>query len=145
MTSDGKSKDFRKTFDDEAKINTGIFNFGAIDCDAEAALCTKEDIKQFPALKLYPPVPIPAPQPDFELDVKKLIRLATNYADSKVVEINDDNHTKILADNVAVPKVLLFTDKANTPLLYKSLSLAFDVLTSMTPEKDDPGHRPKGK
>jgi hypothetical protein len=61
VTADGKSKEFRKTFDDEAKINNGIFNFGAIDCDTEAALCTKEDIKQFPALKLYPPVPIPSP------------------------------------------------------------------------------------
>lgn len=126
-SSDGKSPRFKNTFNEEANKSQGIFQFFGIDCEADHALCAKEDIKQFPALKIYPPVPIPSPEPDFELDLKKAVRIASNYVQSKVVEVNDDNFQQKLGENPAVPKVLLFTDKPGVPILYKALSLAFDV------------------
>jgi hypothetical protein len=141
---DGKSKAFRETFNDEAKKNTGIFFFVGIDCDSDRALCNQEDIKIFPSVKTYPPVPIPVPQPETELDMKTILRKATPFIQSRVQEVNDDNHVQKIGENPAVPKVLLFTDKPGVPILYKSLSLAFDkklMLGIVRPESQDVFHK----
>ena len=37
----------------------GVFRIGAVDCQEYPALCEKEGVTQFPAIKIYPPVPIP--------------------------------------------------------------------------------------
>lgn len=126
-SSDGKSLKFRNTFNEEANKAQGIFQFCAIDCEADFALCAKEDVKQVPALKIYPPVPIPSPEPDFELDIKRAIRISSGYVQSKVQEVTDDNYQQKMGENPAVPKVLLFTDKPGVPILFKALSLSFDV------------------
>lgn len=124
---DGRSRSFRDVFDEEAKKNKGILTFVAIDCQDNNPICQREDVRQFPAIKVYPPVPIPVLPADLELDMKKIVRQASGYVQSKVQEINDDNYQQKLGENPAVPKVLLFTDKPTTPILYKALSLAFDV------------------
>jgi hypothetical protein len=46
---------------------------------------------------------------------------------SKVQEVTDDNYQQKMGENPAVPKVLLFTDKPGVPILFKALSLSFDV------------------
>ena len=125
-SSDGKSLAFRESFNEEAKKNQGIFFFVGIDCDSERTLCNQEEVRTFPVIKTYPPVPIPVPQPDTELDIKSVVRKATGYVQSKVQEVNDDNYLQKVGENPAVPKVLLFTDKPGMPILFKALSLAFD-------------------
>jgi thiol-disulfide isomerase/thioredoxin len=139
---DGRSRSFRDVFDDEAKKNKGIFMFVGVDCQENIAICQREDARDFPSIKIYPPVPIPVLPADVELDMKKIVRTASGYVQSKVIEINDDNYPQKMGENPAVPKVLLFTDKPNTPILYKALSLAFDVVTSY-PEKVDGWYRPQ--
>jgi thiol-disulfide isomerase/thioredoxin len=124
---DGRSRSFRDVFDEEAKKNKGIFNFVGIDCQDNQVICNKEDVRQFPAIKVYPPVPIPVLPADVELDMKKITRQSAGYVQSKVQEITDDNYVQKMGENPAVPKVLLFTDKPGTPILFKALSLAFDV------------------
>lgn len=129
-SGDGRSLMFRDQFNSEAIKNKGIFQFVGIDCDSDSSLCNKEDVRSFPALKVYPPIPIPAQEPDYDLNVKKILGQATGFVQSKVVEITDDNFQQKLGENPAVPKVLLFTDKPTTPILFKALSLAFDVTLS---------------
>lgn len=126
-SNDGRSNMFRDEFNAEAIKNKGIFHFVGIDCETDTSLCSKEDVRQFPAIRVYPPVPIPAQEPDYDLNLKKVLGHATGFVQSKVVEITDDNFQQKLGENPAVPKVLLFTDKTATPILYKALSLAFDV------------------
>lgn len=125
---DGRSRSFRDVFDDEAKKSKGIFNFVGIDCQENMAICNREDVRDFPAIKVYPPVPIPVLPADTELDMKKIVRQASGFVQSKVIEITDDNVQQKMGENPAVPKVLLFTDKPGTPILYKALSLAFHVV-----------------
>ena len=139
--SDGKSKTFRDSFNEEAKKNKGIFQFVGIDCDADSQLCTKEDITKFPALKVYPPIPIPAQAADHELDIKQALKISANFLTSKVQEITDDNYQQKVGENPAVPKVLLFTNKPGTPILYKAISLAFDVEQWFTIEKTHDWYR----
>lgn len=123
---DGKSKTFRDTFNEEAQKNAGIFHFVGIDCSNDQQLCSKEEINVFPSIRVYPPVPIPLPPADTDLNLNKLLRVASGYVQSKVQEVTDDNHIQKIGENPAVPKVLLFTDKPGVPLLFKALSLVFD-------------------
>ena len=59
--------------------------------------------------------------------MEKLKKLAGRFITSRVVEITQNNLETFLEDNPGKPKVLLFTDKKGTPLVYKALSAHFDV------------------
>jgi len=45
---------------------------------------------------------------------------------SRVVEVNQNNYDTFINDNPGKPKVLLFSDKKGTPLIFKALSSHFD-------------------
>ena len=44
-----------------------------------------------------------------------------------MIEVTSANIDTFLKEAPSVPKVLLFTDKAGTPTIYKGLSLQFEV------------------
>jgi hypothetical protein len=44
-----------------------------------------------------------------------------------VIEVNATNINKFIQDTPSVPKCLLFTDKPGFPLIYRALSVSFDV------------------
>lgn len=143
-STDGKSHNYREEFNEEAKKSKGIFTFIGIDCDSDFSLCNQEDVREFPAVRVYPPVPIPIQDPDTTLDTKKALRVAAGFVQSRIIEITDDNFQQKLGENPAVPKVLLFTDKPTTPILFKALSLAFDkklMLGIVRKENQDVFHK----
>ena len=37
----------------------GIFKFAAVNCDENPDICTKEGVKKFPTVRIYPPLPVP--------------------------------------------------------------------------------------
>ena len=45
---------------------------------------------------------------------------------SRVVDVNQNNYETFINDNPGKPKVLLFSDKKGTPLIFKALSAHFD-------------------
>ena len=53
--------------------------------------------------------------------------MAGKFITSRVIEITSTNHDTFLSDNPGKPKILLFSDKKGTPLVYKALSNHFDV------------------
>ena len=53
--------------------------------------------------------------------------VAAKYVQSNVLDIDFTNINKFTQDNPSVPKVLLFTDKKGVPLIYKALSMTFEV------------------
>lgn len=57
--ADGKSLAFAPDFDKWTDEYRGVFRICAVDCDTYAELCRKEDITEFPTIKLYAPIPIP--------------------------------------------------------------------------------------
>lgn len=53
--------------------------------------------------------------------------MAFKHIGNRAIEITSQNHDVFKSDNVGKPKVLLFTDKAKTPIVFRALSTYFDV------------------
>lgn len=52
--------------------------------------------------------------------------MAARFVGSRVVEVTQNNYDTFINDNPGKPKVILFTDKKGTPLIFKALSSHFD-------------------
>ena len=106
-----------------AKAMNGVVNFGAVDCDADAnkGLCGQYQIKGFPTIKVFED----GKQSDYngQRQAKDLQDYAANLVPSAAKRLSAKVMPEFLKGKQ--PKVLLFTDKSSTPLLYKSLSTQF--------------------
>lgn len=105
-----------------------MLRVGAIDCNDQKDLCKKEGVEgDLPRYRVYPPLPIPTQ--DFEgtvLDTDKLKKIAYRYIGNRVIEISQSNVDSFKNDNPGKPKMLLFTEKKGTPIVYRALSTYFD-------------------
>jgi len=100
-----------------------------VDCDDQPKICTKEKVTKFPTMKVYPP--FPAPPFDIEVNEKtegKTLRAkAGRYISDRSIEITHNNHKAFVNEDIATPKVILFTNsKKGTPFIYKALSSQFE-------------------
>lgn len=128
--------EFAKSFNTFTNDYQGVFKIGACNCDEEIQICSKETSGKTPIIKIYPPMPIPAFDYEGPLDVQKILLQANKYLQSNVVEINDQNINTFISENPSVPKAFLFTDKAKgIPIIYKGLSISFEVLFLIKLEK----------
>lgn len=105
-----------------------MFRILALDCNEFESLCSKENVRdKFPLFRVYPSYP--APTEDYEedtIDFDKIKKMAGKWIGSRVVEVNSNNFETFMSDNPGKPRVLLFTDKKGTPLIFKALSTHFD-------------------
>jgi len=134
--SDGESVEFAKKFDEFTNENRGIFRLMFCDCDENAKLCEKENIQKFPTVRVYPPIPIPSI--DYEvfienyvkgaLNTEDLLKFSAKYLHNNVVEITPDNINTFVTENPSVPKALLFSEKKGFPMIFKGLSVEFEVM-----------------
>lgn len=99
---------------------------GACDCDEDASVCEKEKITTFPTVRIYPPLPIPTIDVEGELTGKSVFNSAAKFLHSNVIEITNTNINTFINESPSVPKVLLFTDKKGTPIIFKGLSVSFE-------------------
>ena len=53
------------------------------------------------------------------------------FLGNKVVELNNNNFDSFMSDKPNLPKCILFMDKPGNPLVFKALSVTFDVLYSL--------------
>ena len=53
--------------------------------------------------------------------------MAASYIQSNVIEIKEGNIDTFIKESISIPKIFLFTEKKGIPLIYKSLSLSFEV------------------
>lgn len=107
-----------------------MFRIGAVDCGEFASICSKEGVTEFPTYRVYPPFPVPhadLPAVEEPLDEAKLKKMAFKHIGNRVIDITTSNHDVFKQDNPGKPKVLLFTDKAKTPIVFRALSTYFDV------------------
>eukprot|EP01015_Nassula_variabilis_P007141 TRINITY_DN1542_c0_g1_i6.p1 TRINITY_DN1542_c0_g1~~TRINITY_DN1542_c0_g1_i6.p1 ORF type:complete len:314 (-),score=74.97 TRINITY_DN1542_c0_g1_i6:56-997(-) len=86
----------------------------------------KEKVQKFPTVRVYPPLPIPYFDLEGEPTTQELTKSASRYVQSNVIEVNSANHDTFISDKPSVPKVLLFTEKKGTPLLFRALSVSFE-------------------
>ena len=122
--NDGKSYAVSKEFKEKASELKGIIIFGSVNCTREKAFCGREAPKSLPALKVYPPLPLPPVE--FELDVKKALGEATRHIKSYITELSEDNIAGFVSSDPALPKVLLFTDKPGNAMIFRALSNSFN-------------------
>lgn len=121
------SKNVVGQYENFAKENKGMYRVDSIDCNEFEVLCKKENVEKYPTFRIYPAYP--APTQDYQeetIDFDKLKKMANKFITSRVIEITQNNYEAFKNDNPGKPKVLLFTDKKGTPVLYKALSSHFD-------------------
>jgi hypothetical protein len=103
----------------------GIFRIGAMDCSLQPKICEKEKVTNTPSMMIYPPFPAPA----FNVEVNdkfegKILRArAGRFISDRSIEITHNNHKAFVNEDIATPKVILFTNsKKGTPFIFKVLS-----------------------
>lgn len=120
----------------DSKINPvatelkGMVRFGAINCANHKKFCeTNENPDvQTPMLILYPPNPLPPRIIENPHDTKVLTQLAMRTIPGRnVVTLQTQEQSDVFFDDsqLAVPKVLLFSDKEKVPVLFKALANSF--------------------
>lgn len=79
---------------------------------------------------MYPPNPIPAFVVEQDntkvVDTDTLKKSAYKFIGNRVIDITENNIQTFVNDNPGKPKMLLFTDKKTTPIVYRALSTYFD-------------------
>ena len=121
--SDGRSFEIAEVIKEFSKNWQGVYIISGVDCQAQAALCEKEQIREEPTLKIYPPFPIPAFDYEGEHSVAAINKQMAKYIPSRnIVEISSEGIDAYIKDKPSVPKCLLFTDKKGTPTLIKALA-----------------------
>jgi len=124
---DGKSK---KVADEFVKLSEewqGVYVVAAVDCDIYEGLCEKEDVRETPMIKIYPPFPAPISTYEGEITAKEISAFASRYITGNVIELQNDNYKAWLEDKPSVPKVILFTENKGVPTIFKALSVSFQT------------------
>lgn len=105
-----------------------MFRIGAINCQDFKTICDKEDVTEFPAYKVYPPIPVPAfpVVQGAELDTDTLKKNAYRFIGNRVIDINSNNIKTFIEDQPNRPKMLLFTETKSAPMVFRALSTYFD-------------------
>lgn len=123
--NDSKSHHFVEELNSLAKDWQGAFVIGAVNCDTNESLCETQDIRTVPVIKIYPPLPSPIFEYEGDKTAKRLISKLANYLAPKVSEITTESGKAFVEAKAGTPKVLLFTERYDTPTIYKALSNVF--------------------
>jgi thiol-disulfide isomerase/thioredoxin len=124
---DGKSSQLKDIFIELDKEYSGMFKLAGLNCKKYKDLCSKEGVTDFPTYKIYPPLPAPPMKYEGKIETKNILSYLGRFIGNKVLELNNNNFDEFITNKSNIPKVLLFTNKKNVPLLFKRLSLQFDV------------------
>ena len=124
---DGKSQQLKDVFIELDKEYSGMFKLAGLNCKKFKDLCSKEGVTEFPTYKIYPPLPAPPMKYEGKIEPKNIISYLGRFVGNKVQELNNNNFDEFINGRSNIPKVLLFTNKKNIPLIFKRLSLQFDV------------------
>jgi thiol-disulfide isomerase/thioredoxin len=123
---DGKSNQLKEVFIELDKEYSGMFKLAGLNCKKYKDLCSKEGVTDFPAYKVYPPLPAPPMKYEGKIETKNILSYLGRFIGNKVLELNNNNFDEFISSKPNIPKILLFTNKKNVPLLFKRLSLQFD-------------------
>ena len=62
-----------------------------------------------------------------KIETKNIFSYLGRFIGNKAQELNNNNFDDFISSRSNIPKILLFTNKKNIPILFKRLSLQFDV------------------
>ena len=124
---DGKSPQLKDVFIELDKEYSGMFKLAGLNCKKYKDLCSKQGVTDYPTYKIYPPLPAPPMKYEGKIETKYIVSYLGKFVGNKAQELNNNNFDEFINGRPQIPKVLLFTNKKNIPLIYKRLSLQFDV------------------
>ena len=125
--NDGKSPQLKDVFIELDKEYSGMFKLAGLNCKKYKDLCSKQGVTDYPTYKIYPPLPAPPMKYEGKIETKYIISYLRKFVGNKVQELNNNNFDEFIHDKPEIPKILLFTNKKNIPLIFMRLSLEFDV------------------
>ena len=126
------SKADQEAWEKFAADNKGMWRIGAVECTEFAKICSNEGITTFPTYKVIAEMPIP-PITYIEpeggvVQTKAIKKIANSFIGDRTIEISSHNYQTFKEDNPGKPKLVLFTNKAESPpVVYRALSTYFDV------------------
>jgi len=123
---DGKSNQLKDVFIELDKEYSGMFKLAGLNCKKYKDLCSKQGVTDYPTYKIYPPLPAPPMKYEGKIEPKYIISYLGRFIGNKAQELNNNNFDEFINGRSNIPKVLLFTNKKNIPLIFKRLSLQFD-------------------
>ena len=124
---DGKSSQLKDVFIELDKEYSGMFKLAGLNCKKYKDLCSKEGVTDFPTYKIYPPLPAPPMKYEGKIEAKNILSYLGRFIGNRAQELNNNNFDEFINGKSNIPKILLFTNKKNVPLIFKRLSLQFDV------------------
>jgi thioredoxin-like negative regulator of GroEL len=134
--NDGKSQDYKTEIEKLSVEYDGMFKITAMNCQEFKDFCEKASVREFPTLKVYPPLPAPTFDYEGKVETSALVSYLGKFVENKTNELNNNNIDTFVNNNPNLPKCLLFTDKKGVPLIFKALALAFDVTLDLILEKN---------
>ena len=124
---DGKSNQLKDVFIELDKEYSGMFKLAGLNCKKFKDLCSKEGVTDYPTYKIYPPLPAPPMKYEGKIEPKNILSYLGRFIGNKAQELNNNNFDDFISSKSNIPKILLFTNKKNVPILFKRLSTQFDV------------------
>ena len=88
---DLKSHNYKKEINKLASDYDGMFKIAAVNCGEYKELCEKQEVREFPSFKIYPPLPAPVFPYEGEIDAKSIIASLGRFVDNKVTEVHSGN------------------------------------------------------
>ena len=124
---DGKSNQLKDVFIELDKEYSGMFKLAGLNCKKYKDLCSKQGVTEYPTYKIYPPLPAPPMKYEGKIETKYILSYLGKFVGNKAVELNINSFDDFITSKPNVPKILLFTNKKGIPLIFKRLSLEFEV------------------
>ena len=114
--TDFLSKKILPKFNNISLSASGMFKFGIVDTKSQSLLSRELKIKTIPTIQIYHK----NGNVTFNDDLSGLIDFASQFINDNIIEVNEK-----MVNEPKSPLAVLFTNKVETPLLWKGLSHVF--------------------
>jgi len=94
----------------------------AINCEDWPEFCKKNNVKQTPAIMVYPTNPVPAFMYEGKMESKAIMAKLTRFIPDFSNKVTKENVDTFLTTEPTKPKVILFSNKKTPPTILKALS-----------------------
>jgi len=115
-------KDLLDEYNKVAKDMKGMAKVTAINCNEWAKFCTKNNVESTPTIMMYPVNPYPAYKFEGKMDAKAISGKLSKMIPDHSTRVTKDNVESWLSADASKPKVMVFSNKKNPPLILKALS-----------------------
>lgn len=115
-------KKFLDEYNKVAKEMKGMAKITAINCNQNAKFCAKNDVKQTPAVMIFPTFPAPQFMWQGKMEMKAIAGKISKMIPDLSTKITKDNVDSFLSADISKPKMIIFSNKKNPPTILKALS-----------------------